>query len=1303
MAVAILMLINLIFYGLVRWARLDTLVKDRVSTYLSEALSAEVVFGDFSFNDKQLDVNNILITDKNGLYTIRIRQVFIEYNLPLLLFFRFSAFRAVEDVKIFEPEIILTFKENLQNSASRPLPGDISRYFQRLQIYNGSLELNYHSPSVQISTRLDSLNLEMINNIRSEVNFSATGRDSSHLSGDFAYHKGFLRRLNLLLSNYQPDTLQVKFLDELTGKLDLELNYTPGENKVTGYWKDFRLLKDGYSLLSDSLFFTVDNDSLNLDLNTLTINNRAVSGRIGLNDIRSRRELSGQINIPQYPLTEILPQLQGMAGIKAEIQGELLNPLMSLQLVLPELTFRNQQVTDLNLSASASLQEIELQQIQGYWRGNFWQGYGRYTADAGLSLSLDASQMRWEYEGIVSRGDMQVLFNYSRYPRAEITVSSLEVKYLDYLLNDLELEASLEDNLFQFEIARAAGDFMISGQGRLSPLQVESRIDIHRFELSRLLNDASLPFISGQTNLLADADRVSLYSNVRVFDLDYGKLDGRFQTSLSLDLRNNLSLLSLKSSNAKYNFEPLIVELTAAGTLDSLQTQKFHINNEIFLQAWLSLNSGFDYGFSLQAEQIKPRDYLKYFISYYLYDQIKGKIDLSLDYRSHRTGILNGFMRFREISFGQINPFWGDISWQGNSANLTAFGQIGFQTAVPVLEFSAEFAPYSLLLQKATGNIQHLDLQDLIANEHYRGNIYSSFTYHGQPASKLDLDFRAENVTCWGFNIEHINLNAHQSPRKLTIDSLSVSSSGLLELNGQGSMGYNILNGNVYPDRDSISLHLEGDLLKIMEKRLPAVVSGNSATIVDLQVATGENGLEIRRGHFWLNDGDMKLKDQLEPIDKIRIDMMVENDLLQVEECRLRMGEGYLRLKNEISGTDRDFQLGNVQLGIFLLYTSGEDLLFHLPLYMPGNSVSRTRIRGRDKDELIVYGPFEDISIIGDIHFSNGSGIYPSQTENLLKFISRITETEEPVSYDIPLKLDLMLHFDDNIRYVTYPLNLLVDRGSYLHLQFDTEKFFVPDAYFTSENGYIDIFGTRMAADYVQVRIDPYDRRAKIRGSFYKKAPDGTMISLEVSNQEEMSVGSELYFDLNSSNADDSRLDMLALLRYGRRQNEISPSQQKSILQDEVIQLAGLGIESAVIDPLISPVENWIRQLLRLDFFHLQTNLIQNIFSRYSSDETEYILSGEGEKVSQSTTDLFLNNLSVGMGKYLSRNLFLDYELQFQKPRDLAIGSDMGIYHNFTLRYDLPYNFGFAYSYHILPFDLVNNHEFRLEKSFRFW
>lgn len=1303
MAVAILMLINLIFYGVVRWARLDTLVKDRITVYLSEVLSAEVTFGDFSFNDKQLDVNNVLITDENGFYAIRIRQVFIEYNLPLLLFFRFSAFRAVEDVKIFEPEIILNFHDNLQNPAPEKPPGDISRLFKRLQIYNGSLELNYRGPSVQISSRLDSLNLEIINTIRSEVNFSATGRDSAHVSGDFVYHKGYLRRLNLLLADYQPDTLQVEFLDELTGKLDLELNYTPVENQLTAYWQDFRLLKDGNSLLSDSLYFTVHNDSLNLDLSTMTFNTQPISGYIGLKNIRSSRELSGQVVIPRYPLAKILPQMQGIASIEAEIQGELPDPLVSLHLDLPELIFHNQQIDNLNLTARASLQEIELQQIQGYWQDNFWQGYGRYTTDAGLALTLDAGQMQWEYKGIVSRGDMQVLFNYYRFPRAEIIVSSLEVRYLDYLLDDLELKANLEENLFRLELGRTSGDFMISGKGSLSPLQLESRIDIRRFELSRLLNDASLPFISGQTNLVADNDQISLYSNVRVFDLDYGKLDGRFQTSLSLDLRNNRSLLTLKSNNAKYNFEPLIMELTAAGTLDSLHTQRFHINNEIFLQAWLSLKSGFAYGFSLQADQIRPRDYLKYFISYYLYDQIKGKIDLSFDYSSRQTGILNGFLRFRDISFGQINPFWGDISWQGNTANLKAFGKIGFQPAVPALEFSAEFVPYLLQLQKVSGNIQYLDLQDLVANEYCRGQIFSFFTYHGQPASKLDLDFRAENVTCRGFNIEHIGLRAQQSLRKLTIDSLSVSSPGLLELNGQGSMGYNILTGNVYPDPDSITLHLEGDLLQVLEKYLPAVISGNSETIIDLQVATGENGLAIRRGHFLVNDGDLKLKDQLEPIDKIRIDMTVENDLLQVEECRLRMGEGYLRLKNEIRGTDRDFRLGNVQLGIFQLYTSGEDLLFHMPLYMPGNSVSRTRIRGRDADELIVYGPFEDISIIGDIYFSNGSGIYPSQTENLLKFISRITETRERTSYDIPLKLDLILHFEENIRYVTYPLHLQVDRGSYLHLQFDTEKFYVSDAYFTSENGYIDIFGTRMAADYVQVKIDPYDRRAKIRGSFYKKAPDGTLISLEVSNQEEMSAGSGLYFDLNSSNADDSRLDMLALLRYGRRQNEISPSQQKSILQDEVIQLAGLGIESAVIDPLISPVENWIRQMLRLDFFHLQTNLIQNIFSRYSSDETEYILSGEGEKVSQSTTELFLNNLSIGMGKYISRNLFLDYELQFQRPRDLAIGSDLGVYHNFTLRYDLPYNFGFAYSYHILPFELINTHEFRLEKSFRFW
>ena len=82
---------------------------------------------------------------------------------------------------------------------------------------------------------------------------------------------------------------------------------------------------------------------------------------------------------------------------------------------------------------------------------------------------------------------------------------------------------------------------------------------------------------------------------------------------------------------------------------------------------------------------------------------------------------------------------------------------------------------------------------------------------------------------------------------------------------------------------------------------------------------------------------------------------------------------------------------------------------------------------------------------------------------------------------------------------------------------------------------------------------------------------------------------------------------------------------------------------------------------------------------------------------------MFLNNLTIGMGKYISGNLFLDYIAHFQRPEGLAVSSEMGVYHNLSLRYDLPYKFKLALRYHILPFEEQNSYEIMLERSFRFW
>jgi len=167
--------------------------------------------------------------------------------------------------------------------------------------------------------------------------------------------------------------------------------------------------------------------------------------------------------------------------------------------------------------------------------------------------------------------------------------------------------------------------------------------------------------------------------------------------------------------------------------------------------------------------------------------------------------------------------------------------------------------------------------------------------------------------------------------------------------------------------------------------------------------------------------------------------------------------------------------------------------------------------------------------------------------------------------------------------------------------------------------------------------------------------------------------------------------------------DEISPAQKKTLLQDEVIQIAGFGLESAVLDPLISPIENTLRQILRMDYFHLQTDLIQNLFASYSSESSsEFTVSEEQSQVDKFTSEMFLNNLSLNAGKYVTRKLFFDYKLRLEREDNVISKNYLGVYQDFGMRYDLPFKLKVSYKYMILPFDEKNEHQIMLERSFKF-
>jgi len=601
-------------------------------------------------------------------------------------------------------------------------------------------------------------------------------------------------------------------------------------------------------------------------------------------------------------------------------------------------------------------------------------------------------------------------------------------------------------------------------------------------------------------------------------------------------------------------------------------------------------------------------------------------------------------------------------------------------------------------------------LENIYPEAEISGQIDSDFSFIlAEKKNNFAFDLSAQNIDIYGIKADSIKCIASQEDSLLNISKLYIKNDKNENLQCSGAIGYNILNNESFPDSNCVEIDYKGDLLKMLADRIDYFEQGSSKTSLNLKLNMGQTGLSVCKGNFALTRGSLELKDQLEKVDKIDVKFEINENLMQVRSFRLSTGDGRLYITNKIDHDDNDFILGMINLGKFYLHTNDQGLIVHIPEYTPKSSVAQFVIKGRDSNDLLVSGPFDNIQIIGDIYASNGKLIYPPKTDNLLNLFGIITESKEEkkTEYYYPFTMDLMLIVGDNINYVTYPTNLLVNKDGYLNLKCENGRMFPAEAHFISEEGEIDFVGSRLAADYIQVMLSDLRNEVNIRGTFYKKAADGTLITLDVFTEKTKDGRVDLQFRLNSDDPQDEMLDIISKLRYNRSMDEISESQKNSLLQDEIIQLAGMEIGTFLFNPLIYPLENRIRQWLDLDYFQIQTEIIQNFFNKYNSNQNsnELLIEENSSEYDQVDKDyyMFLNNLTIRMGKYISNDLFLDYQAQFQKPEDLAVGSDMGIYHYFALRYDLPYKFKISYKYNLLPFKEDDSHEILLERSFKFW
>ena len=120
--VVIVMLINLSFFFLIRTSVIKEIVEKKAYEYIAENLQAEVNFGNFTFNDKQLRITDLQVSRQNE-FNLQVSQIYIEYNLPQLVLSNFKNLKAIKQIKIYEP----TLNYNVKSSKEKKEKSEILR------------------------------------------------------------------------------------------------------------------------------------------------------------------------------------------------------------------------------------------------------------------------------------------------------------------------------------------------------------------------------------------------------------------------------------------------------------------------------------------------------------------------------------------------------------------------------------------------------------------------------------------------------------------------------------------------------------------------------------------------------------------------------------------------------------------------------------------------------------------------------------------------------------------------------------------------------------------------------------------------------------------------------------------------------------------------------------------------------------------------------------------------------------------------------------------------------------------------
>jgi len=1353
--VLILLVINSLFF--VIWYGFDGKGKVRalIEKEAGKALKGDFRIGTFSINDRQAFAEDVTFKARDGNLSFTVDQARVRFNLFRFIFSGFRINHILNEVTITKPEVSLKVppSEKKKKAPKRFEIPDLKRYFNKLTLTDGSVDLDIGvllniggEGILSIQEKLSAIQIKVTNQRRTDIKLDAVSATGGKFTVTGYLDKGRVADAYANIASYQPLRVEHPMLQNASTEVNLTI--TANQAKKNGPFdingrarltNTQAYVLDRYQVRLPFIVAESDGDKLGINLSEATMGNSSIAGKVTLTGLQKDLFIRSGSLTGNIDLGMVDPGLSGIVTLAATASGTIKKPQAQIRASASAVNVFGQQISDIALNGEYEDKLAEFELTSATWQNHRVNATGK--ADLALmtvSAKLGTQPLGPAFGSLKVASSADVNANLAGgLPDVQAVFHDLNVQNGSISLNGMTGYA----NLISSAETRAPASYYIDcdlasndGQhlsvlGDMLDRNLSVSAEFAAISLADIIPGEAIkafsPRVKGNVEGFITGDKIVASTELYVTTGGNVRYRSAISAKATYDIGTGDAGIILAAPDGSLNDESLALKLVAQKRGNTLAVNSLRINDRISVSANLDLKHITASSFNVMVRDISTRDVLKFIPGEPLKLPDISGVTLLAEYDPDPTAGLRAYLKVGAFAQEGLKPLSADIDLRGPPGAIKISGSVN-NPLREVISLSGVADLSKGYQVDATGLLANLSPDDILINAPLQGGVSGSvgFSLKSTPAGKPDLAFTADVsaplIRIPGVpDLDGIYLKARQSSNGIAIDTLTVSSGKLASVSASGILDYNPLTGEIGDGRGTMRVQARGDLLPWLNREVKYITDAAGKAQIDCEIGTAEGQFRLAKGSFDVRDGYLTLKDQSEPITDITVRGSIQDNRVALQNAGFRMGGGKAEIVNYFDDDPADhFLVGFLDLGCFRISIPEPGIKANIPFFTIPRSLSNIVISGQSLPYATVTGPFDDMKIAAKVVVSESEALYPPDTDNLLNLISSFRgaltkpspQKESAQPAPLPFSMDLMVQLQDNVKYMTYPARLNIVPGSFLHITYEDQEWVLREANFTVDRGSIEFLGTAFQTDYLDITMLDAQNVFVIDGSFYKRSPDGTIVTLSVTTSRDTSlpIFDRLEFNLSSDNPRDRNISqILARLGGGGSTADAAAGSEGDLLQDEALNLISDNLNTSILSPFLYPIENQVRRLLKLDGFSIKAGFIQNLFMQYTSDPNqvaEYMdMQQFMDDITRFSSSILLNNFSISASKYLGRKMFLDYQLSLQEATDLQKKTRILVSHDTSLRMFLPRQFRLAYTFKYEPQDDQITHEVMLQRSFRFW